>query len=141
MPLARRRVTGPGPSGLAAKTLQLLLDDEDSTNKFAHVANQVAAANIPPSIASRGSAQHYSRGSLPVASRRTTGSDFTDCLGLEVSMESLEAQGKRSVVTDGQVMVLVAPLLVPRWRRDDWDLHFFPSRGPDRTFRTSWAIS
>ena len=46
-----RKGAAPGPSGLTAETLRILLDDEDSTNKFVQVAQQLAAANIPPPTA------------------------------------------------------------------------------------------
>ena len=46
-----RKGAAPGPSGLTADTLRLVLDDETTTNQFATVCNLLAQARIPTTIA------------------------------------------------------------------------------------------
>ena len=45
-----RKGAAPGPSGLTAETLRLILDEESITNNFVAVATRLAQANIPPAI-------------------------------------------------------------------------------------------
>ena len=45
-----RKGTAPGPSGLTAETLRLILDEESITNNFVAVATRLAQAKIPPAI-------------------------------------------------------------------------------------------
>ncbi|CAK9094013.1 132 kDa protein, partial [Durusdinium trenchii] len=49
--LRRSRKGAAGPSGLTADTLRLLLDDEETTTQLATVAQQLANAQVPTSIA------------------------------------------------------------------------------------------
>lgn len=42
-----RKGAAPGPSGLTAETLRLVLDDEDCTRDFVLVASKLAAAEVP----------------------------------------------------------------------------------------------
>jgi hypothetical protein len=45
--LRKTRKATPGPSGLTAETLRLVLDDEDCTRDFVLVASKLAAAEVP----------------------------------------------------------------------------------------------
>ena len=45
-----RKAAAPGPSGLTAETLKLVLDDEEATQKFVRVAQRLASADLPPGI-------------------------------------------------------------------------------------------
>ena len=47
-----RRGAAPGPTGLTAEIARLLLDDADSSEAFCGVAQLLARARLPPSIAS-----------------------------------------------------------------------------------------
>ena len=42
-----RKGAAPGPSGLTAETLRLVLDDEEATNKLIQVTQQIARAELP----------------------------------------------------------------------------------------------
>ena len=45
-----RKAAAPGPSGLTAETLKLVLDDEEATQKLVRVAQRLASADLPPGI-------------------------------------------------------------------------------------------
>ena len=46
-----RKGAAPGPSGLTADTLRLVLDDEATTTLFVEVCQHLAQARVPPNIA------------------------------------------------------------------------------------------
>jgi len=45
-----RKAAAPGPSGLTAEMLQLVLDDEEATQKFVRVGQRLASADLPTGI-------------------------------------------------------------------------------------------
>lgn len=46
-----RKGTTPGPSGLTADTLRIVLDDETTTNLFVYVCQKLAQTQVPANIA------------------------------------------------------------------------------------------